>query len=75
MRLPIVLQVLVLSLLVFGRAYSAEIQEEQNQDMLINHNKCVSEGFLAGTDQYSDCLKYPNKYTDHKHPAFKNPDE
>lgn len=64
MKLPIIFSVLVLSVLVFEHANSTEALEKQSQSTLLNHNKCVSSGVLAGTDQYLDCVCNPNKYKD-----------
>lgn len=68
MRIPIILSVLALFLLVFEHVNAAEIGEKQNQDIWVNHNKCVSKGFLACTDQYSDCVSHPDKYIDSSTP-------
>jgi hypothetical protein len=64
MKLPIIFSVLVSSMLVLEYANSMEALEKQSQSTLLNHNKCVSRGVLAGTDQYLDCMCNPDKYKD-----------
>jgi hypothetical protein len=64
MKLPIIFSVLVSSMLVLEHANSMEALEKQSQSTLLNHNKCVSSGVLAGTDQYLDCMCNPDKYKD-----------